>query len=116
MKSKALVIILIIMIWGAYQNALCSTFNFKATWTMNTEPDVKEYRLYRTDGARTLIGTIPQPNTSCSFTLNFPGSFTGTLTFVLTAVDTSNNESLDSPVASLKIVPLSAPKNVKKAR
>jgi hypothetical protein len=116
MKSKALVLILIIMIFGAYQNALCSTCNLKATWTMSTEPDVKEYRLYRTDGARTLIGTIPQPNTSYSFTLNFPGSFTGTLTFVLTAVDTSNNESLDSPVASLQIAPISAPKNVKKAR
>ena len=116
MKSKALVFILIIMILGAYQNALCATFNLKATWTMNTEPDVKEYRLYRTDGARTLIGTIPQPNTSYIFILKFPGSFTGTITFVLTAVDTSNNESLDSPVVFLQIVPPEAPKNVKKAR
>ena len=110
MKSKAFLLILIIMILGIYQNALCANFNLKATWPTNTEPDMKEYRLYRTDGARTLIGTIPHPNTSYSFTLNIPGLFTGTLTFVLTAVDTSDNESLDSPLASLQIAPPAAPK------
>ena len=114
MKSKALVLILFIIILGIYQNALCANFKLKATWAMNTEPDMKEYRLYLIDGVRTLIGTIPHPNTSYSFTLQFPGSFTGTLAFVMTAVNTSNNESLDSPLFSLKIDPPAPPKNLRK--
>jgi hypothetical protein len=61
---------------------------------------MKEYRLYRTDITRTQIGTAPHPNTSLPFTVTVPDGSAGTLLFVLRAVDTSNNESLDSNPAS----------------
>ena len=78
---------------------LAATLNLKANWTANTEPDMKEYRLYRTDGTRTLIGTITHPTTTYNFSLDIPAE-EGSLTFVLTAVDTNNNESLDSGTAT----------------
>lgn len=77
-----------------------ATLNLRATWTANTEPDMASYRLYRTDGARTLVGTIPHPATTYDFSVIVPDNTQGTLTFVLTAVDTSGNESGDSNVAS----------------
>lgn len=30
--------------------SFAATLNLRATWTANTEPDMKEYRLYRTEG------------------------------------------------------------------
>lgn len=73
-----------------------ATFNLKASWTANTETDMKEYRLYRTDGIRTLIGTIPHPTVQYNFTLTVADGTQGTATFVLTAVDIALNESVDS--------------------
>lgn len=96
--------------------SLAATLNLRATWTANTEPDMKEYRLYRTDGTRTLIGTIPHPNTFHNFSVTVPDQSAGTLTFVLTAVDTNNNESADSAPASfsynLDTIPPAAPRNL----
>lgn len=113
MKRIVIVILLSLFICGYSFGA---TLNLKATWTANTEPDMKEYRLYRTDGTRTLIGTIPHPNTSYNFSVTVPDQSAGTLTFVLTAVDTNNNESADSAPASytynLDTVPPAAPKNL----
>jgi hypothetical protein len=95
---------------------LGATLNLKATWTANTETDMKEYRLYRSDGTRTLIGTITHPNTSYNFSVTATDQSAGTLTFVLTAVDTNNNESLDSSPASysynLDTIPPTAPKGL----
>jgi len=81
-------------------SSLGATLNLRATWTANTETDMRDYRLYRTDGTRTLIGTIPHPNTSYNFSVTVPDQSSGTLRFVLTAVDTNNNESLDGSPAS----------------
>ena len=81
-------------------SALGATLNLTATWTANTDPDMKEYHLYRTDGTRTLLGTTLHPNTSYPFTVTVPDRSSGTLAFVLTAVDTNNNESADSNLAS----------------
>lgn len=96
--------------------SFAATLNLRATWTANTEPDMKEYRLYRTDGTRTLIGVIPHPSTSYNFSVNVPDQSSGTLTFVLTAVDTNNNESADSAPASysynLDTIPPAAPRNL----
>jgi hypothetical protein len=65
------------------------------------------YNLYRTDGTRTKINAtlIPfltggTPTAQYSFTVTAPSGAAGTMTFVMTAVDTSNNESLDSSTAS----------------
>ncbi len=82
-------------------SAFGATLNLTATWTANTEADMKEYRLYRTDVSRTLIGTTPQPGTSYGpFPLTVADGSSGTLIFVLTAVDTSNLESADSSPSS----------------
>ncbi|OGM09240.1 hypothetical protein A2Z67_04855 [Candidatus Woesebacteria bacterium RBG_13_36_22] len=93
-----------------------ATLNLKATWTANTEPDMKEYRLYRSDGTRSLIGTIPHPTTFYLFTVTVPDGSSGILSFVLTAVDTNNNESLDSDPANyaynLDATPPIGPKNL----
>jgi len=97
------------------ESAFGATLNLKATWTANTEPDMKEYRLYRTDGTRTLIGTITHPNTSYNFSVTVADNSSGTLIF-LTAVDTNDNQSLDSAPASysynLDTVPTTSPKNL----
>jgi hypothetical protein len=61
---------------------------------------MKEYRLYRTDGEREPIGTTPHPGTSYGpFPVDVTDGVSGTLKFVLTAVDTADNESVDSKAA-----------------
>jgi hypothetical protein len=97
MKRIAISLIIIMVFCGS---AFGANLNLTATWTLNTEPDIKEYRLYRTDGTRTLLGTTPHPNKSSPFTVTVPDGSSGTLLFVVTAVDTSNYESADSNQAS----------------
>jgi hypothetical protein len=77
-----------------------ATINLKATWLQNTEPDMASYRLYRTDTpTRTLVGTITHPPAlPYAFVISVADGSTGTLKFVLTAVDTGGNESGDSTV------------------
>lgn len=80
-----------------------ANLNLNATWIPNTESNMWGYNLYRTDGARSKLNTtlIPHPPTlPYPFSVTVPDGSSGTLTFVLTAVNTSNNESLDSDVAS----------------
>jgi hypothetical protein len=105
-----------LMIFFVCGSAFGATLNLRATWTANTEADMKEYRLYRTDGTRALVGTIQHPATSYNYSMTVPDQSSGMLTFVLTAVDTNNNESLDSTPASyaynLDTVPPAAPKNL----
>jgi len=76
-----------------------TTLNLKAAWIANTEPDMKEYKLYRTDGSRMLIGTIQHPTTTYNFSVDIADGTEGTLTFVYTALDISGNESGDSNTA-----------------
>jgi hypothetical protein len=113
MKWIAIVLIMFMLFCG---HAFGATLNLKATWTANTESDMANYKLYRTDGTRTLLGTIPHPTTSYNFSVTVPDNSAGTLTFVLTAVDTNNNESLDSIPASytynLDTISPAAPKNL----
>jgi len=97
MKRIILLAISIIMLASV---AISADLNLRATWTANTEPDMASYRLYRTDGTRSLIGTISHPTTQYDFTITVPDRSEGRLRFVLTAVDTSNNESGDSNEAN----------------
>ena len=113
MAMKWMALILIGMLFVC-DGALGATFKLRATWVANTESDVKEYRLYRTDGGRSLIGVIPHPNTSYSFSLTVPGNSSANMTFVVTAADMVNNESPDSNLSTLDTVPPGPPKNVKK--
>ena len=110
------VIILLAFITIFSGSAFGATLNLRATWTANTESDMKEYRLYRTDGTRALIGTIPHPTISYNFSITVPDQSSGTLTFVLTAIDTNNNVSLDGSPASYSYnfdtIPPTAPRNL----
>jgi hypothetical protein len=113
MKWMTLVLVVGLIFCGS---AFAATLNLRATWTANTEPDMKEYRLYRTDGTRALIATIAHPNTSYNFSVTVADNSSGTLTFVLTAVDTNNNQSPDSTPASyvynLDTIPPTSPRNL----
>ena len=114
MKRIILVVISILLtstlVFGA-------SLNLRATWTANTEPDMASYNLYRTDGARLKINTVPivHPITTYDFTVTVTDGSGGNLTFVLTAVDTNNNESGDSVTAplayNLDVTPPVAPRN-----
>lgn len=113
MKWMVLVLVMVMMVCGSAWGA---TLSLKATWTANTETDMASYKLYRTDGTRTLIGTIAHPTVTYNFSVTVTDGSSGTLTFVLTAVDTNNNESLDSTPASysynLDTIPPAAPRNM----
>jgi len=86
----------------ALRSAPCAVLNLRATWTANTEPDLAGYNLYRTDGTRLKINPalILIPAVLYNFSVTVPDNSTGTMTFVLTAVDAMGNESLDSNTAS----------------
>jgi hypothetical protein len=106
--------LMIIMVF--YGSAFGTTLNHKAAWKVNTETDMTIYKLCRRDGTRTLIGIIPHPTTTCDFPVTFPDNSAGTLSSVLTAVDTNKKESLDSATASynynLDTVQLSSLRNL----
>jgi len=55
MKKMAVIWVASFLFCGS---AFGASLNLKATWTANGESDMKEYRLYRTDGTRALVGTI----------------------------------------------------------
>lgn len=98
MKLKTVVLALLFLLVTSLASAV--NLELTATWTPNTEPDMKEYRLYRTDGTSpVLIGTIPHPTATYDFTTVAPDNQDYTLLFVLYAVDTANNVSLPSDPA-----------------
>jgi len=113
---KAFLVLLAVAICVWIVSSEAATLNLRATWTANTEPDMASYRLYRTDGTRTLIGTIAHPTTSHNFSVTVPDGSTGTLKFVLQAGDTNNNWSLDSVEAlypyNTDVMPPPAPRNL----
>ena len=117
MRRSALILLVFVMVSGS---AFGATLNLNAAWIANTTPNMKEYRIYRTDVTRTLIATIPHPNTSCTFSVTVPDGSAGTLTFVLVAVDIDNNVSPDSAPAvypynldtTLDTTPPAAPKGL----
>jgi hypothetical protein len=114
MKRISLGLLIVMISFGP---AFGATLNLKATWTANTETDMAGYNLYRTDGTRLKLNTslIPHPPVlPYSFSFTVPDNSSGTMTFVLTAVDTSGNESPDSNTASktYDLAPPAAPKTL----
>jgi|SRR3972149_5163074 len=95
---KKIILIILALVFMA-SLSFAATLNLKATWTANTETDMASYKLYRTDGTRTLIGTIPHPTIQYTFTQTVVDGSQGTMNFVLTAIDTAGNESVDSNTA-----------------
>ncbi len=98
MKRLLMTVTFLLMVLISYW-AQAADIPLKATWTPYIEPDMKEYLLYRIDGTRILIGTIPHPTAVYNFSVTVSDGTTGTLKFVLTAADTSGNQSLDSTEA-----------------
>jgi hypothetical protein len=117
MKKVLFIIALLMLLVGAASSpTFAASISLKATWTANTEPDMKEYRLYRTDGTRSLLGTVAHPGTLLNFNITVPDNSQGMAVFVLTAVDTNGNESLDSLSApyswNTDATPPAAPKDL----
>lgn len=101
MKRISFFLVLFFML-VLYSSSFGATLLLKATWTINTESDMAGYNLYRTDGTRTKINTTliaHPPVLPYNFSVTVPDNSQGTLTFVLTAVDTGQNESEDSNTA-----------------
>lgn len=73
-----------------------ASFEVKLAWDPNTEPDVKTYKVYRTDGVRALMGSVEHPLTTISINVTVPDGSEGAATFIATASDTTGNESGDS--------------------
>jgi hypothetical protein len=97
MKKIVLIVLAMVLMSSLVFGA---SVNLRATWTPNSEPDMKEYKLYRLDPTRTLIGTITHPTAIFNFTTTGPDGGEVLMTFVLTAVDQTGNESGDSNVAT----------------
>jgi hypothetical protein len=76
--------------------AFGASFDVDLAWDRNTEPDMKEYKIYRTDGARAPAGTVNHPTTSIKISVTIPDGTEGAVKFVATAVDQVGNESGDS--------------------
>jgi hypothetical protein len=93
-NSKSLTIILIFFLLLLVS---CKTaVELKTAWNPNTETDLSHYNLYRVyQGNYQKINDapIPHPTTTCTFKLKLSDDFSGPLCFVVTAVDTSGNES-----------------------
>ncbi len=76
------------------------TIALKATWTPNTDTVTTGYKIYRTDGTRILLGTIPGKTTSSYlFNITVPAGAVGTATFIMTSTS-ATKEGADSPQAS----------------
>ncbi|NIO22052.1 MAG: hypothetical protein GTN76_15310 [Candidatus Aenigmarchaeota archaeon] len=72
------------------------TVELTVAWDPNTEADMSHYNLYRVyQGKYKRINERPirHPTKTFSFTLKVPNDFNKPLCFVVTAIDTSRNES-----------------------
>ncbi len=68
----------------------------KVSWDPNTETDISHYNFYQVyqgDYKRINKGPIRHPTTTYTFVPKVTDEFDGPLCFVVTAVDTSGNES-----------------------
>jgi hypothetical protein len=93
MKKVVLAVLFVAFLAGS---AFGADLNLRATWTANTDTVTTGYRLYRTDGVRTLVASIPGRTTaSHDFTITVPDGSTSTLRFVMTATS-ATKESADS--------------------
>ena len=118
MKRFSLMVCTLVLMLLMSVGAFGTTITLTAIWDANTETDLAGYRVYRTDGTRTMIGTVSAPTHQYGpFNTTVPDQSAGVLKFVVTAYDTNNNESLDSNTATwtynLDTIPPGAPKNMK---
>lgn len=96
MKRIMLVLAMVLVMASV---SMAADLALRATWTANTDTVTTGYKLYRTDGTRALVATIPGKTTALyNFTLTVPDGTTGTLRFVMTAIS-ATKESADSVTA-----------------
>lgn len=100
---KRLIVILAILIFAA--PALAATVELKFTWDKNTESDLAGYRVYMSATSGSYVKGTTSPNYLTGVTVTMPSvhpnevlkQITGTegqkIYFVLTAYDTTGNES-----------------------
>ena len=98
---RKIIIVLAIVLILIPTLALGASIPLRATWTPNTDTVTIGYKLYRTDGTRTLIGAITGRNPTFPYLFNItvPDGSYGTATFVVTAYSVTK-ESADSNTAS----------------
>lgn len=81
------------------------------TWNPNTEPDLANYKIYRKVGSAVsaVLATVPKGTTT--FVDDPLPAVDGDITYDLTAVDTSGNESAHSVAVTktVNLVPPAAP-------
>jgi fibronectin type 3 domain-containing protein len=89
---KKIIIILLILLFSVTASA--KDFKATLTWTANSEPDLKEYRIYRSETASKGYVKIGQTTTT-KYEDNFtvPDNKAKTYYYVVTAVDDSGLES-----------------------
>jgi len=107
-----LIAVFLILGWGYI--AYAEKVNIQVTWDVNTEKNMKEYRLYKSlskgDYPNTPVAIIKHPTTKYTLRSNVSGKV---YYFVLTAV---NNRNIESGYSNQVIVDLrqpQAPKNLK---
>jgi hypothetical protein len=89
-KFLVAVVVVIAMLSPAMSYGATTTTNL--AWDANTETDLAGYKLYQSagpTGTKTLVQTIPKPATTTAVT----GLVDGNWCWVLTAYDTTGNES-----------------------
>ncbi|OPX19256.1 MAG: hypothetical protein BZ151_10205 [Desulfobacca sp. 4484_104] len=104
--KKIIAIAIIVGIMGVALNAQAA-ISVTATWNANSEADLASYNIYRstTHGSGYVkINTAPIAKSSTpTFVDSISGTVQGTYYYVVTAVDTSGNESGYSNEASIHI-------------
>jgi hypothetical protein len=101
---KRISIFFITLILVSFQNLLAQTDSLRISWNPNPEPDMLEYRVYRSVNSITnfqVIQTIPHPQVQTVDRNSIqPGN---SYAFRLTAVDSAGNQSVPSEIVSVGI-------------
>ena len=104
--KKTIFTIVMLVIFGAAFNVQAAV-QITATWTANTESDLAGYNTYRSttsgSGYVKLNSSIIAKTASPQYIDNISGSVETTYYYVVTAVDTSGNESAYSSEGSTHI-------------
>ena len=97
---KEIILIVLAMVFLMVSVSFAEVLPLKANWTPNTDTITIGYKLYRTDGTRTLVGTIPgKPTSTHNFNITVPDGSIAVLKFVMTAYS-ETKESVDSATAT----------------
>jgi len=104
--KKAIFTLIVLFVMGAAFSAQAAV-QVTATWSPNTESDLAGYNIYRSttsgSGYVKINSSVIIKTTAPQYVDNFTGSVEGNYYYVVTAVDTSGNESAYSNEGSTHI-------------